>query len=188
MVNGLSDIDHVTVLLVGFMAAGKTALGRALAERTGWTLMDVDRDIEAAYGCSVAQLFEDFGEPWFRSEEDRRTLEALDLTGTIVVPGGGWAALPGRMERLPAHVRTVWLRVTAESAVLRASKEGDTRPLLGAGPTALDAARRLLAEREPYYRLADLHLDTEGRLPLELAGEILEFLRRREGSARLKRQ
>lgn len=151
-----------------------------MARISGRGLVDVDRDIETETGASISELFATRGEAWFRREEDRRTRRALDLQGVVVVPGGGWAAVPGRMDHLPPHVVSVWLQVRPEAALERARREGDTRPLLSGSAHALENARGLLASREPYYRLAALHLDTEGHEPLELAGEIVEYLRRDE--------
>lgn len=180
MESGPSDMHegYAAVLLVGFMAAGKTAVGRALARRTGWRLVDVDSEIVARTGADVSELFRTRGEIWFREEEERLTREALDLTGVVVVPGGGWAAAAGRMEGLSPRVLSVWLRVSPETAVERAANQGETRPLLAGPEPVLEKARRLLALREPSYRRAALHLDTEGRVPLELADEISEILRR----------
>jgi len=180
MESGRSEIPggYGAVVLVGFMAAGKTAVGRALARRTGWRLVDVDAEIVARAGAGVSEIFRTRGESWFRGEEERLTREALDLEGVVVVPGGGWAAAAGRLDGLPGHVLSVWLRVSPEAAVARAAEDGDTRPLLRGPEPTLDRARRLLAAREPFYRKAALHLDTEGRVPLEVADEISETLRR----------
>lgn len=185
MANGLSEEGAsagatLSVLLVGFMASGKTAVGAELARISGMPRVEVDREIESAAGATVSEIFRDRGEAWFRREEDRRTRRALDQRGVVVVPGGGWAAAHGRMESLPAHVVSVWLRVTPETAVVRAARDGATRPLLEEGEGRLDRVRELMEHREPFYRLATLHLDTEGRKPLELAGEILEHLRREQ--------
>lgn len=169
---------HTAVILVGFMAAGKTAVGREVARRTGWRLVDVDAEVEARTGATVPELFATRGEAWFRQAEDDLTREALDRREVVVVPGGGWAAIPGRLEGLPSGVLSVWLRVSPETAVARAAVEGDTRPLLRGPEPPLDRARALLADREPHYARAGLHLDTEGRLPLEVADQILEILRR----------
>lgn len=167
-----------SLVLVGFMAAGKTAVGRHLEQLTGWRVVDVDAEIEKGAGETVAELFRSRGESWFRREEDRVVREALDLRGVVLVPGGGWAAAPGRVEALANDVLTVWLVVSAEEAVARASREGETRPLLAGAEPALDKARVLLNAREPFYRRAAVHLDTEGRTPLEVAELISEFLRR----------
>lgn len=179
MGNGPSD-GPSSVLLVGFMASGKTAVGKEIARLSGWRVVDVDRDIETEAGASISDLFATRGEAWFRREEDRRTRRALDLQGVVVVPGGGWATFPGRMESLPPHVASIWLQVSPETALERARRDGDSRPLLRGSERSLEDARKLLASREPFYRLAALHLDTEGHEPLELAGEIVEFLRRDE--------
>jgi len=177
MGNAPSEL-HTAVLLVGFMAAGKTAVGKELARRTGWRLVDVDAEVEVLAGAPVAEVFATRGEAWFRREEERLTREALDRSGVVVVPGGGWAGVPGRLEGLPPRILSVWLRVSAEAAVARAAGDGDTRPLLTGPEPPLDRARALLAAREPHYAGAALHLDTEGRLPVEVADHILEILRR----------
>lgn len=167
-----------SVLLVGFMASGKSTVGRLLAQRTGWRLVDVDGEIEARTGTPIAQLFRERGEEWFREEEAQVTRRALDLPGAVVVPGGGWAAREGRLQELPPYVLSVWLKVPAAEVVRRASGEPGKRPLLEGVGAPEAAVARLLRQREPGYARAALHLDTEGRSPLELADEILEHLRR----------
>jgi shikimate kinase len=176
MANGRSD--EPTVLLVGFMASGKSTVGAELSRRTGWTLVDVDQAIEDRTGHDIPTLFATRGEAWFRELEAEVTGAALDLHGCVVVPGGGWAAVEGRLESLPPHVLSVWLRVGATEAVTRSRRDGPGRPLLDQAGDPLSRARSLLGAREPHYRKAALHLDTEGRVPVELADAILEHLRR----------
>jgi shikimate kinase len=171
------------VLLVGFMASGKTTVGDAVGRGTGWPVIDVDAEVEAEAGVSVEEIFRTRGETWFRDAEARHTAAAVERRGVVVVPGGGWAARPGRIEALPPHVLSVWLRVTPEEAVDRARAEGAVRPLLAGAADPLEEARRLLGEREPHYGKATLHLDTGGRSPLEVADLIFEELRRRGASA-----
>jgi shikimate kinase len=175
-VNGPSE--QPTVVLVGFMASGKSSVGLALARRTGWTLVDVDRDIEESTGQPIPDLFATRGEAWFRELEEERTSAALDLHGCVVVPGGGWAAASRGLETLPPHVHSIWLRVSPEVAVARARQEGAGRPLLDEVEDPLARARELLERREPHYRRAGLHLDTEGRTPVELADAIVSHVRR----------
>lgn len=165
------------------MASGKTAVGEALGGATGWPVVDVDAEIEAEVGDSVAGIFRTRGEAWFREAEARVTEEALACRGVVVVPGGGWATRTGRLASVPEHVLSVWLRVTAEEAVERARADGPVRPLLHEAEDPLEAARRLIRDREPYYRKAELHLDTGGRSPLEVADLILKELRRRRTSS-----
>jgi shikimate kinase len=91
----------------------------------------------------------------------------------VLAPGGGWSLAPGRLAGLPAGTLSVWLKVSPETAVRRATAHGRVRPLL-AGGDALARARALLAEREPVYAAAALHLDAERATPAALARAIAE--------------
>lgn len=164
-----------TIVLVGFMAAGKSTAGRLLADTLGWRFRDLDEEIERHTGLSVPALFRDRGESAFRELERALTAELLAEPATVVAPGGGWAARPGVLTGLPEGVVAVWLRVPAEVAVARARADGGTRPLLDT-PDPLARARELLAEREPLYAGAAVHVEAGTRSPQEIVEEILERL------------
>jgi shikimate kinase len=159
------------VVLLGFMASGKTAVGAALAERLGWTHVDLDREIERREGRRIVEIFAADGEAHFRRLEAEATAEIGTRTGIVLSPGGGWITRPELLDSLGAGTLAVWLKVSAEEAVRRAGAAPGERPLL-AGPDPLAAARRLLADREALYARAALHLETEGRTPDEVAAEI----------------
>jgi len=168
-----------TLVLVGFMAAGKTTVGRLLAQSLGWAFRDLDDEIERRTGATVADLFRSRGEPAFRALEQDIVAGWLSETETVLAPGGGWAARPDALGSLPAEARSVWLRVSAAEAVRRANAMGRIRPLLDvANPVA--AATRLLATREPLYARADWQIDVDGRLPERVAQEIAERYRKNQ--------
>jgi shikimate kinase len=168
------------VVLLGFMAAGKTAVGAELARRLGWEHLDLDRAIERREGRSVAAIFAGDGERRFRELEARATAELASRSRVVVSPGGGWIAGAGNLEALGQGTLAVWLQVSAGEAVRRASDAPGERPLL-AGTDPLEAARRLLEARAPLYARAGLHVDTEGRSPGEVAAIIETELRARSG-------
>ena len=168
------------VVLLGFMAAGKTAVGAGLAARLGWDHLDLDREIERREGRTVAGIFAAEGEGRFREMEARATAELASRTRIVVSPGGGWITGTGNLEALGDRTLAVWLRVSAEEAVRRAGDAPGERPLL-AGADPLGAARRLLEARAPLYARAGLHVDTEGRSPGEVAAIIETELRARGG-------
>lgn len=170
------DPDRVrTIVLVGFMAAGKTTVGRLLAQRLGWRFVDLDEQIESQTGSSIAAIFRDSGESAFREMESRLAAQLLNEHDCVLATGGGWAAAPGALERLPAHVRSIWLQVSAETALRRAGRSPAVRPLLQvANPLA--EARALLTRREPFYRKADWHVDVDERSPAEIAAGIMTLL------------
>ena len=170
------DPDRMrTIVLVGFMAAGKTTVGRLLAERLGWRFVDLDEHIEGRTGSSIAAIFRDSGEPAFRELEGRMAAQFLSEHDCVLATGGGWAAGPGALDRLPAHVRSIWLRVSAEEVVRRIGGSPAVRPLLQV-TDPLAEARALLATREPFYRKADWHVDVDDRSPAEIAAGIMNLL------------
>jgi shikimate kinase len=162
------------VVLVGFMASGKSTVGERLARELGWSFVDVDRRIEERAGSTVAEIFRAEGEGAFRALEARTTRAALAEPERVVATGGGWPAAEGRMDRLAAdpHTLTVWLRVAPAEAVRRATAQGPGRPLL-AGEDPHGVARRLLDRREEHYQKAGLHLDTGRHTPEELVARIV---------------
>lgn len=169
------------VLLVGFMASGKTAVGQILARKLGWRFVDLDALIEERAGRTISHIFRHEGEAAFRSLESETGTEALALEHVVLAAGGGWAAAPGRLEALDRDTLSVWLRVSADTAVQRAAAAGATRPLLDV-PDPVHAARTLLARREPYYRRAHLAFDSESLSADEIARRILVEMERRNGA------
>ena len=164
----LARTAFTRVVLIGLMGSGKTTVGRALAKQLGWRFVDLDDEVEAAAGRSIERIFAELGEPAFREMEARAGEAALAAERTVLAPGGGWSLAPGRLDGLPAETLSVWLKVSAETAVRRATAHGRVRPLL-AGADPLGRARALLAERAPVYGRARLHLDAEGSTPAALA-------------------
>ncbi|MFW5904960.1 MAG: shikimate kinase [bacterium] len=160
---------------MGFMASGKSAVGRHLARRLGWTFLDADREVEAEAGRSIPRIFAEEGEDAFRRHETEVMQRLLARRQVVLASGGGWPCREGRLERLPEGTLSVWLRVSPREAVARASRSSHSRPLLDVERPG-DRARELLAAREPFYRKAHLAVDTEGRTPGEVAREIARHL------------
>lgn len=163
------------VLLVGFMACGKTLVGRALAETLGWTFRDFDEEISAKVGLSISEIFHQHGEGFFRVEEERIGTKLLLERGVVLASGGGWPTTSGRMESLDPSTFSVWLQVTAEESVRRAGNDGATRPLL-ALEDPMAGARALLKRREPFYEKAEVAMNTTGAEPVELAHLIKDLM------------
>ena len=163
------------VLLVGFMASGKSSVGRELASRLGWDFEDFDTVIEARAGKSVSEIFAEEGEAEFRRLESGVAEELLARSDVVLASGGGWPAQPGSWKMVTEDTMSIWLRVSPAEAVRRASQEGPTRPLLEGGDVT-DRARALLLVREASYRRARYALDSEQYGPLELAREIMKLM------------
>ena len=170
-----------TIVLVGFMAAGKSTVGRSLARALDWRFRDLDDEIERHTGLRVPDLFRTRGEHAFRQLERELTARLLHEPRMVVAPGGGWAAQLGVMESLPPGVLTVWLRVSAEEAVRRARAEGVTRPLLEVADV-LTTAKSLMAAREACYALAHAAVAVDDRSPDEVVAAILGILTTQAGA------
>ena len=161
------------VVLVGFMCAGKTAVGELLARRLGWAFVDLDRLIEERAGRPVREIFAAEGEAAFRRMEAEASDSVAGWARMVLAPGGGWITNAARREPPAEGTLRVWLRVSPEEALRRGMATPGSRPLLG-GPEALGAARLLLAQREPHYARAGLVVDTDGQTPAQVAARVEE--------------
>lgn len=145
------------LVLVGFMCAGKTTLGRLCAQRLGVPFVDTDDEIERLH-APIEVLFAQRGEREFRRIE--REIVDVSLRGEAVVAlGGGAFAQTGAADEILARGRVVWLRVSPERVLARAGDR--VRPLLGDAPTR-ERVEALLAQREPLYARAHLVVDADG--------------------------
>ncbi len=168
------------IVLTGFMGAGKTTVGRLLAESLGWAFLDLDRHLEARAGHSVAELFATRGEAHFRRLESSALANALSHTQTVIALGGGTPEqLTNRLllEQTPGTV-VIFLEAPFETLFDRCMLESfaqpaHTRPVL-ADP--VDAAARFAARQPLYRRLARLTLPTAERTPAEAAAVLLREL------------
>jgi shikimate kinase/3-dehydroquinate synthase len=169
-------VQDGTLWLMGMMGAGKSAVGAVLAAQLGLPFVDLDREVETAAGCSIAELFASEGEAGFRRRE-RAALEAVAGRRAVVALGGGAPAQPGVPERLAASGTSVYLRARPETLAARIGA-GEGRPLLaGLDPAAREAKlRALLAEREPAYRSAALVIDTDALDAAAVAAELVQRL------------
>jgi shikimate kinase len=152
------------VILTGFMATGKTEVGRRLARLLGRPFVDIDRLVEAAAGKTVSDIFAADGEPRFRELERAAVAEACQVPDAVVATGGGTLLDPENRRRLAASGPIVCLSAPPDEIARRVGK-GKSRPLLGSGNGAggrLGRIRTLLAERAPAYALATHTVDTAG--------------------------
>ncbi|MEM6490775.1 MAG: shikimate kinase [Pseudomonadota bacterium] len=148
-----------SVVLVGMMGAGKTAVGKRLARRLGADFIDADSEIEAAAGCSVSDFFARHGEPAFREGERKVIARLLRRPPCVIATGGGAFVDVETRAAVKAGAVSVWLRADLDTLARRTAKR-DTRPLLREGdPRA--TLKRLMDERHPSYAEADIVIDTD---------------------------
>jgi shikimate kinase len=146
------------LVLIGLMGAGKSTIGRRLAKQIGWRFVDSDEEIEAAAGCSVADIFTIHGEPIFRDLEKRVIARLLGEAPMVLATGGGAWIQPGVREIIKEHATSVWLRADLEVLTDRVSKRSH-RPLLETGDKR-EILDKLMQERYPIYEEADVIIDS----------------------------
>ena len=156
---------HKTVALVGMMGAGKTAVGRSVAQILGVPFLDSDSEIEAAANLSVPEIFKRDGEAFFRAREAEVIERLLSEARGILSTGGGAYLAPRNRESISTKGVALWLNADAELLWQRV-KNRDTRPLLRtADPKATLTA--IYNERVPIYQKADLSVPCDAKLSIE---------------------
>lgn len=143
-----------TIALVGLMGAGKSTVGRRLAEVLGRTFYDSDTEIEKAAGLSIPDIFALHGEEEFRRGERRVLERLLSMPPHVLATGGGAFLDPGTRALMQEKAITVWLNADLETLWKRVQRRND-RPLL-ADPDPKGVLGRLFVERKPVYSQADL--------------------------------
>ena len=171
--------EQKNLVLIGFMGAGKTSVGKELAELLGCALYDTDQETERRAGMTISDIFRFQGEESFRRMETDTLRDLLEQAGqnggyTVISAGGGLALREENQRLLREHAVCIYLKTSPEQVLLRL--QGDTtRPLLQGG-NVREKVEGLLAARGPVYeKTADITANTDGRTPGEIAREIAAF-------------
>jgi XRE family transcriptional regulator, aerobic/anaerobic benzoate catabolism transcriptional regulator len=161
--NKEDDGRRERIALIGLRGAGKSTIGRLLAEQLQVRFFELDRLIEQASGLSLSMIFDMYGQSGFRRFE-RRCLEDLlnDQKRFVVATGGSLVSEPTTYDRLLSSCHTIWLKATPQEHMSRVVAQGDMRPM-AQNPEAMSDLERILGEREPLYRQADVRVETSGK-------------------------
>ena len=159
------------IALIGFMGAGKTSVGRVVAEHLHFEFLDTDEVIQSSTGRTIADIFAREGEAAFRELEQRTIRELAHRTKTVISTGGGLPAFGDNLEKLKLFALTVCLWASPEKIWERVRHQSH-RPLLQ-DPDPQKKIRSLLAAREPFYKQADVLVNTDLRSPREVAQQIV---------------
>jgi shikimate kinase len=151
----LAALGRRSVVLVGMMGAGKSSIGRRLAQRLGIDFVDADAEIEAAAGMTIAEIFASYGESYFRSGEQRVIARLLETGPQVLATGGGAFINPETRAGVRGKGVSVWLKAEFDVLMKRVKRRamGD-RPMLQGDPA--QRIRHLMAERYPIYAEADV--------------------------------
>jgi shikimate kinase len=167
------------IVLVGLPGAGKSTIGKLLAEALNTFVIDIDALLVREMGMPVAQIFGMVGESRFREMERDAVNTAQARDPCVIVPGGGWAAQPGQIEAAKTTSLVIYLKCQSATAVKR-SEQGEARPLL-AGVDPGQRMRALIEEREPFYLKADHQVNTENVPPEGVVAEVMNLARQHGG-------
>ena len=162
------------IVLVGLMGAGKTSVGRRLAEKLGIPFVDADHEIEVAAGKPIKEIFADHGEAYFR-EGERRVIQRLIGNGAQVLATGGGAYMNDETRaRIQEHGVSVWLRAALPLLMKRVAKRQD-RPLLQADDPET-VMRTLMDKRYPVYALADVTVESRDVQHGQMVNDVIRAL------------
>jgi shikimate kinase len=165
-----------SIVLIGLMGAGKTAVGRRLANRLDLPFIDADTEIEQAAGASVSEIFAEHGEAYFRQGERKVIARLLENGPQVLATGGGAYMNPDTRANIKAHGLSVWLKADIKVLMKRVGRR-DNRPLLATGDPE-KVMKRLMEERYPIYAEADVTVESRDVPHDVIVGEIVESLNR----------
>jgi shikimate kinase len=163
-----------SVVLIGLMGAGKTAVGRRLANRLDLPFIDADSEIEVAAGASISEIFAEHGEAYFRQGERKVIARLLENGPQVLATGGGAYMNPDTRANIKAHGLSVWLKADIKVLMKRVGRR-DNRPLLTAGDPE-KVMKRLMEERYPVYAEADVTVESRDVPHDVIVGAVIDSL------------
>jgi shikimate kinase len=167
------DKEKRNVILCGFMATGKSSVGKRLAAIIGCDFLDMDAEIEAEEGMSIPQIFSARGESAFRALESRMVEKITGRSRCVIATGGGTIVNPQNLEKLRSCGVIINLTADIQTILMRAGS-GDDRPMLQGD--RVERIRTLMAQRASAYAQADIAVDTSNLTIEEVAQLILNWL------------
>ncbi|NLM22063.1 MAG: shikimate kinase [Peptococcaceae bacterium] len=161
------------IILIGFMAAGKSSIGQLLARELNWDFLDTDTEIVNQTGLSIPEIFRKYGEARFRQEESLLIQRLVNINHTVIATGGGLVLNPDNWVTLQRLGMLIHLYVPLELALQRVKKRSE-RPLLARPEEELS---KLWLERLAIYNKASVTFDTSGKNPEAIVAEISAYLK-----------
>ena len=164
------------IVLIGFMGTGKTTIGRLLAIRLGRPFVDCDKKVEYESGMTIREIFERYGEAYFRQKEKEMIAKLSRYNNAVIATGGGVVLSNDNMRRLKRNGVIIALTASVENILERTGRR-NTRPLLLDFISREHIIDKLLSDRWELYQKADFSIDTNNNLPQHVITEIIIFLR-----------
>lgn len=162
------------IVIIGFMGTGKTTVGKMLAQRLGFSFLDIDTEIERSQKMSISDIFAAYGEERFREIETEFIKMIKDKSHLVISTGGGVVIRDENMRMLGQNGIIVCLTAQPETIFERVRSKKD-RPLL-LTPNPLETIKSLLNSRQDLYKKADIEINTSNLNPLQVVSEIIDGL------------
>ena len=163
-----------SIVLIGLMGAGKTAVGRRLANKLELPFIDADTEIEVAAGASISEIFAEHGEAYFRQGERKVIARLLQSGPQVLATGGGAYMNPETRAAIKARGTSVWLKADVKVLLKRVGRRG-TRPLLAGGDPE-KVMKKLMQERYPVYAEADVAVESRDVPHETILGAVIDAL------------
>lgn len=166
------------ISLIGFMGTGKSSVGKLLASRLGFYFTDLDAEIEAKCNMTILEIFDQYGEDYFREKEKSVLKEVAARKNTVIATGGGAVKDAENLSLLKKSGFVIALTASAEVIYERTARVGE-RPLLD-NATETERKQRIvdmLEERNKFYEQADYAIDTDELSPMQVADDIAKFVK-----------
>ncbi len=171
----LSQLDGRSIVFLGMMGCGKSAIGKMVARRLGLAFVDADTEIELAAGRAVSDIFEEYGEEEFRRLEEKVIERILENGPVLLALGGGAFMAEPTRNIISKYGLSVWLKADLELLLERVGRRPNKRPLLKkANPKEI--LTNLLEIREPIYAKAELHIESKGGTKSEMRNVVMDAL------------
>ncbi|PDT75385.1 transcriptional regulator [Bradyrhizobium sp. C9] len=165
------------IALIGLRGAGKTTLGRMLAKKIGWSFVELNKEIEAQNGLSVAEIIALYGQEGFRRMEQAALTQLLARKELMVLAtGGGIVSEALTFDLILSSFYTIWLKAEPEEHMARVRRQGDLRPMAD-DRSAMAELRNILVSREPLYARASAVVDTAGLSVDAAAARLIDSVR-----------
>ncbi len=165
------------IILIGFMGVGKTSLGKLLAQKLGRGFIDLDEKIEHDANLTIPEIFERYGEKYFRELEKAAVKEVSTRRNIVIATGGGTVKDEENLQLLKNSGVIICLTTEPEEIFRRTARRGERPVLDGGGNERLETIKKLLAEREKFYSQADFNIDTTDWSPLQIVNNICEKIK-----------
>ncbi|WP_299809412.1 helix-turn-helix transcriptional regulator [Tardiphaga sp.] len=179
---GLSKLHLRTpfngIALIGLRGAGKSTLGKLLADKIGWAFVELNKEIEHQNGLSIAEIIAMYGQEGFRRLEQTALNNLLAGKEPVVLAtGGGIVSEPLTFDRVLSSFYTIWLKAKPEEHMARVRRQGDLRPMAD-DRSAMQELRTILLSREPLYARASTTVDTAGLSKEKAASQLVSAVSR----------